>query len=285
MQRRCGLWENYVCTCARDFPVSSLVMSGPHSRMDDAPGPGEVTGDASVTAVMKAPVGRLTRPSSRCCFCNVFYGWAVVACCGVCILCACPAQSYGFALFTEHYIEDSGVPRTALSTIWVTVLFGCSLLLPYIGGLSDRIGPRKLLLLVSGPYALLLGLLGQTRGPFAFCLVFFLTRLVGPGVLVLIGQTTVNRWFVTKRGRATAVLNLIMGMETIFPALALAVMRASPSWREAYARLAVGTAVALAIGGSICPNRLCCCFCCRRRHCCCCCCCSRYPVLFRHVHG
>jgi len=207
---------------------------------------GHDSSKTAITATERNITARI-RPPLRCC--GLYYGWVIVVCCGLCILCACPAQSYGFALFTEHYIQDAGVPRAALSTIWVTVLCTCSLLLPYLGALSDRIGPRKLLLLVVGPYVGLLSLLGQTRGPVAFCGTFFLTRLVGPGVLVLVGQTTVNRWFVARRGRATAMLNLIMGLETMFPSVALALLAHSASWREAYTTLAFGTGLCLTASG------------------------------------
>ena len=82
-----------------------------------------------------------------------------------------------------------------LSIVWIVVLFCCSLLLPWIGHLCDKHGPRQVLAAVIVPYVLLLAAMGKIINLGTFVGVFFPMRLIGPGVLVLIGFTTSQHWY------------------------------------------------------------------------------------------
>ena len=82
-------------------------------------------------------------------------------------------------------------------------------------------------------------MMGRVGGRVSLVVTFFLMRLIGPGVLVLIGTTAVNRWFRSLRGRATAVLNVMIGMETIYPTYALFLRDHMGGWRGGFTGLAL----------------------------------------------
>jgi MFS family permease len=102
------------------------------------------------------------------------------------------AHTLGVAQFVEYIIADCNVTRIELSIVWSVVLFICSLLLPFAGRMCDSYGPRSVLAAVAVPYIALLLLMGKVVNLASFIGAFFFMRLIGPGVLVLVGSTTMN---------------------------------------------------------------------------------------------
>ena len=98
----------------------------------------------------------------------------------------------GVAQFVEHILADAHMSRLELAAIWSAVLFNCSLLLPFAGRMCDKHGCRAVLVAVIVPYSLLLIVMGKVTSTASFAATFFFMRLIGPGVLVLIGSTAVN---------------------------------------------------------------------------------------------
>jgi hypothetical protein len=77
-----------------------------------------------------------------------------------------------------------------------------------------------------------------------------LLRFVGAEIFVLIGSTTVQRWFVRLRGRATAVLSSSGIVLLIIPPVLTAIIERL-GWRGAYQALAACSVVLLALVAAI----------------------------------
>jgi len=114
-----------------------------------------------------------------------FYGWAVVGLAFLCSALSSPGQSFAIALYLDHLIEDLGVSRVELSTLYAIATLGAAACLPLIGGLSDRVSGRRFLV----PTLLLLAgamlLLSQARSVLVLGVAFFSLRVLGQGAIGL----------------------------------------------------------------------------------------------------
>ena len=50
--------------------------------------------------------------------------------------------TFGVGFYTESLMAGLEVDRTTISSVWMTALFSCAALLPFVGRIVDRFGPR-----------------------------------------------------------------------------------------------------------------------------------------------
>lgn len=160
---------------------------------------------------------------------RVFYGWIMVVVAGFCIFGSGPGQSHTFAAFNALIAADLGLSLTGVSYAYGAATVVAAFLLPYFGGVVERNGPRRSLLLVSG----LLGvaccffgavavldpglpedvvILGTSLNALAMIvwlgLGFALLRYFGQGAMMLGSANLVAQWFSAKRGFAMGLMAL-----------------------------------------------------------------------------
>ena len=68
----------------------------------------------------------------------IFYGWVVLAVGTLGVIMTSPGQTYAVSIFIEHFIEDLGLSRTMVSTLYSLGTVTGSLALPLIGRAIDR---------------------------------------------------------------------------------------------------------------------------------------------------
>lgn len=152
----------------------------------------------------KAEEGTKTRSKPR-----IFYGWWIV---GVAFLSdfISGANAYGFPIFYKPMAKELGWSRTTVAIApTLRTVFSALLLGPIIGRMVDRRGPRAIMLVG----AILMGVtsLGMTRVGeiWQYILVY---SIIGAVAVVsegnIVTMATVSKWFVRKRGRATAFVTL-----------------------------------------------------------------------------
>lgn len=93
------------------------------------------------------------------------------------------------------------------------------MLAPLAGAALDRVGPQVMGLVASLGLASALVLLSHARTITSFGLSICLMRFSGPECMMILGNTTVNRWFVRRRGRATVIRSFSEAGLLAFPAL------------------------------------------------------------------
>ncbi len=150
----------------------------------------------------------------------VYYGWIILAISATSMFFSGPGQTYSISVFIDYYINDFGLSRSLVSSIYsfATLLSGCLLFI--MGRMIDRFGHRKVTFIV----ALMLGFTCLWNsfivGPIMLFIGFFMLRYWGQGSLVLLPSTLVPQWFIKQRGRAFSFLNIggFMGALSI-PAL------------------------------------------------------------------
>ncbi len=137
-----------------------------------------------------------------------FYGWIIVAVAALIYFFSGPGQTYFVSVFINYYIENFGWSRSLVSSYYSVATLLSGLILIFVGRSIDRIGHRKVTLVVS----LLLGLtcfgISFVYLPWMLLAGFFLLRLLGQGSMTLLPATLVPQWFFQRRGLAMSLMTL-----------------------------------------------------------------------------
>lgn len=153
---------------------------------------------------------------------RIYYGWILLPMAVLGVLMSIPGQTAGFSAFTEPLLEISHFSRTLLSFLYLIGTITSGFLLPLMGILLDRWGSRKMMMLAS----LMLGIslfwlsyldkiaaLFPSHSKLVYVLLvtfgIFSLRFFGQGLLPVIANTMVGKWFDKKRGRAFAFMGVI----------------------------------------------------------------------------
>jgi MFS family permease len=89
-----------------------------------------------------------------------FYGWFIVVLSGTLGLSTMVAHTTGVNMVVNHLMEDLSITRTQVSIVWVVSLFISASFMPFAGYALDKYGSRKLTIITSIPYTLLVCSMG-----------------------------------------------------------------------------------------------------------------------------
>ena len=84
----------------------------------------------------------------------VYYGWVILVVGTLAMIMSSPGQTYSVSIFIEQFIEELGLSRTLVSSLYSVGTITGSLALPAIGRQVDKRGARSMVVIVS----ILLGL-------------------------------------------------------------------------------------------------------------------------------
>jgi MFS family permease len=168
-----------------------------------------------------------------------FYGWAIVAVGGLVAFSSGPGQTFTFSVFIDPIIEDTGIERTLISTIYAVGTGVSAAMVFFVSRLADRVGARITCAAAGVALGLACFAIGFSQGLIAFFLSFAALRALGQGSLTINATLMVAQWFSRKRGRAVAVMGLGFPLSlALLPALSR-VLIDNIGWREAYMVLGV----------------------------------------------
>jgi MFS family permease len=165
----------------------------------------------------------------------VFYGWVIMAAGTFGIIMTSPGQTYTVSIFIEHFIEDLGISRSLVSTLYSAGTLIGSFALPFWGRQIDKRGARKMVVLIAILFGLACIYMGFVQNALMLGLGFVFIRMLGQGSLGLVSQTAINQWWVRKRGMIAGISGLLMALLGIgaFPTLVYALI-STFEWRLAY---------------------------------------------------
>lgn len=175
---------------------------------------------------------------------KIFYGWVIVVA-SLIMLFALASNLYSFGIFFKSLQTEFGWSRTVTSSV-VTAYWICHLIFAMPAGwLSDRYGPRRVLLicnLVAGS-----GLILMSQVTTLWQIYLFYGLMIGCGLAgtFAILSATAARWFVRRRGLALGLVACGSGAGTIVIAPVAHILIASYGWRGAY--LVIGIAVLISL--------------------------------------
>jgi MFS family permease len=162
-----------------------------------------------------------------------FYGWVVVGS-AFTILCVAYGIQFSFGVFMPFISTDTGWDRGSLSLPYSLYVFVYSALGVVSGRLTDRVGPR--IVLIAGGCLLGSGLMlvSQVRALWHLYVLLGLVAAAGMSAAYVPCNATVVRWFTRQRGAALSIASsgASFGM-FVFPPLTTALI-ARYGWRGAY---------------------------------------------------
>jgi MFS family permease len=144
---------------------------------------------------------------------RLFYGWVMVVALGLSLIVALGSSTYLFGLLIVPAERDMHWTRTELSSVVAlsSIVFGVAGL--PIGRIVDRSGPRKLMAAGSVLAATCLLLTATIHQLWLLYIVWgLLFGIAGALTSQTVASTTINNWFVRRRGTALAIFVTIMGL-------------------------------------------------------------------------
>lgn len=176
---------------------------------------------------------------------NFFYGYVVWGVATLGFMATSPGQSYSVSLFIDHFIEDFGLGRTTVSTLYGLGTFLASLSLTAVGVQIDRHGNRRVGILIASAFAVVLILISLVNGPVTLLLSFIAIRFLGQGSLSLVSGTTIAQWFWKRRGRMMSLTAVIYALFRSAYVPGLQRLLEVMDWRQVWVLLGVSVGVVM----------------------------------------
>ena len=171
-----------------------------------------------------------------------FYGWVVVGACFIC--CATYGTFYTFGVFFKPLQESFGWSHTLTSSVQSLHILIYVISSFLIGWATDRFSPR--LPLLAGAFCLGLGYVLCSRiQSIAQLYTFYSIASVGAGIVWSLPLSTVQRWFIERRGLALGITLSGIGIGTFLWVPLVTHFIYSAGWRTAYTVMGVVTCAAL----------------------------------------
>ena len=170
---------------------------------------------------------------------RIFYGWYVVAAAGLVVFSSGPGQSYVFSIFIDSIIADTGLSRPGIATLYLASTGMSAVLVAIVSRLADRYGPRIMLVAVGLGFGMACFGMATATNIVLFYISFASLRALGQGSLNINSILLVNQWFVSKRGRAIAMMGLGAVLSNAFFPPAARFLIVQIGWRESYAVIGV----------------------------------------------
>ena len=143
--------------------------------------------------------------------CPIYYGWVIFVVAIIGMVMTSPGQTDSVSIFIEHFINDLGLSRSVVSTLYTVATLIASVSLPFIGRQIDRRGHRAMVGVITVAFALALVYMGQVRGAAMLGIGFVAIRTLGQGSLELVSTNLLNQWWVRRRGMIIGIAGVLGG--------------------------------------------------------------------------
>ena len=142
----------------------------------------------------------------------VYYGWVIAVAGAIGMVLSSPGQTYAVSVFIDHFINDLGLSRSAVSTLYTVGTLTASFALPFVGRWVDRRGSRYVMTAVVIAFGFVCVYMGFVTSALMVGLGFVGLRMLGQGSLSLVSRYVINQWWVRRRG-------VVMGIAGVTAAL------------------------------------------------------------------
>ncbi|MBS1251867.1 MAG: putative MFS-type transporter YhjX [Anaerolineales bacterium] len=142
----------------------------------------------------------------------VFYGWIVMLAGTLGLIMTSPGQTYSVSIFIEHFIQDLGISRSLVSTLYTVGTLVGSFAMPIVGRQIDRRGSRLMVVVISVLFGFACVYMGFVSNAIMLGLGFVAIRLFGQGSLGLVSQNVINQWWVRRRGTVMGLSGVLMAL-------------------------------------------------------------------------
>jgi MFS family permease len=174
-----------------------------------------------------------------------FYGWTIVGVTMFALLASGAGQSHTFSVFLGPVSSELGLSQTQWAGAYGFATLIAAFGLPYMGRMTDRYGPRRMLMVVAVVLGTACFAFAGAIGLFSLAIAFGGLRFLGQGSLMLNSANLVSRWFERRRGFALSLMGLGFSVSVgLHPPVAEWLI-STVGWREAWIWIGVSTWVLL----------------------------------------
>jgi len=138
-----------------------------------------------------------------------YYGWLIVPVSILGTFATSPGQTYMVSVFNPSFRDALSLSLSQLTGAYMLGTILASIPQPYIGYWSDRVGIRRMLILVVVLFSLACVFISQVNSLFMLTLAFFFLRLFGQGALELLSTNMLPMWFRERLGRVAGIKNVV----------------------------------------------------------------------------
>ena len=118
-----------------------------------------------------------------------------------------PGQTFGISVFNPSFRLTLGLSHSQLTGAYMIGTLLAAIPQPYIGGLMDRYGIRRVMFF----NVILLGLaclfMALVQNLLMLFVAFFFLRLLGQGALSLLADNTLPMWFQVRLGTVAGIMS------------------------------------------------------------------------------
>ena len=165
---------------------------------------------------------------------KLFYGWWIVAVSLVVLFITLGLAYYSFGVLFNPLIAEFGWSRATLSGAVSIFSLAWGLACPVVGRLTDRYGPRRLIILGAIALGTSFCLLSLTNALWHLYLLYACAGAASATCSEIPVSTAVSNWFKKKRGIAMGITTTGMGFEGLFLAPSISHLILSFGWQVTF---------------------------------------------------
>ncbi|GAA2364097.1 MFS transporter [Saccharopolyspora halophila] len=158
----------------------------------------------------------------------------VVIAASIALALTAPGQTAAMSVFIDPLIRDLGISRTVVSTAYMCGSLAGAVLMPFLGRLIDRYGPRRVMIAVGACFAAVLVVSATVTELFGLTAAFIGLRVGGQGALNLVATTTVAIYVHRRRGFAIGLSSAIGTAGISLAPVLLERLIADLGWRDVW---------------------------------------------------
>ncbi|MDY6916460.1 MAG: MFS transporter [Chloroflexota bacterium] len=178
---------------------------------------------------------------------RVFYGWWIVAVSMVVTMLHVGATFYAFGRFIPTLVEEFNSGLTAVSAAGSVYMLIVGITGPIAGKLTDRYGPKKLIIVGAAIAGAGLMLLSVSRALWHLYVFFFVVGIGMSGAGFVPVSVAISNWFTKRRGVAMGIAMAGVSVGAILIAPLAHYLIIGFGWRMAFVVLGLMTAVLIIV--------------------------------------
>lgn len=167
----------------------------------------------------------------------MFYGWWIVLVCLLVQVASSGTAFYSFSVYQQVLPSVFSTTATAISLATSVYLLSIALTGPSVGRLTDRYGPRRVLLVGGVIAGVGFCLLSITQTIWELYLFYFVVGLGMSGAGAVATSTAVSSWFVRRRGTAIGITMIGMSVGALTMPNLVRVIIETSGWQLSFLML------------------------------------------------
>lgn len=156
---------------------------------------------------------------------------------------SCMGQTFLISTFVPYFVDSLSVTNSSFSLIYGLATVSSAMILPFAGKLIDQFRLRNLSVIAGVGLSLACLLTSFSANTFILFFGLLILRFFGQGMMVLIGSTSIARYFDLSRGKALSLSSMGLPIAESFMPVVIISLIQSFGWPSTWQILAAATLI------------------------------------------